>query len=62
MRCNQEGCECRPCYRFTWPGRDEAQICEVHSHKLRSVANAMGLHLQLIPLPAEASPHPSVSG
>ena len=37
-------------YRYTWPGRDEAFICEKHSKKLRAVADAMGLHLQLIPV------------
>lgn len=38
-------------YRYTWPGRDEALICEVHSKMLRGVANAMGLPLQLVPVP-----------
>lgn len=53
VRCNQKDpdCEAMPVYRFTWPGRDEAFICEVHALKLRSVASAMGLHLQLITLP-----------
>ncbi len=37
-------------YRFTWPGNDESVICEAHVGKLSSVANAMGLHLQIIPL------------
>lgn len=37
-------------YRYTWPGRDESLICEEHSGKLRAVATAMGLHLQLIPV------------
>lgn len=37
-------------FRYTWPGRDESFICEAHTPKLRAVANAMGLHLQLIPV------------
>ena len=37
-------------YRFTWPGRDESYICEVHLPKLRAVAGAIGLPLQVIPL------------
>lgn len=52
MKCNQAGCENKAAYRFTWPGRDEAGICEQHSTKLRGVAHAMGMHVQLIPLSA----------
>jgi len=37
-------------YRFTWPGRDESVICEEHVGQLKGVANAIGLHLQVIPL------------
>ena len=37
-------------HRFTWPGRDESVICEEHIGKLRAVAQAIGLHLQIIPL------------
>ena len=37
-------------YRFTWPGNDEAVICEKCVNQLRGVASAMGLHLQIIPL------------
>lgn len=37
-------------FRFTWPGRDETLICETHLPKLRAVAQALGLHLQIIPL------------
>ena len=40
-------------YRFTWPGRDESVICGEHVNKLRAVANAIGLHLQTIPLSEE---------
>ena len=50
-QCNQKGCEEKAAYRFTWPGRDEAGICEKHSGQLRGIANAMGLHVQLIELP-----------
>ena len=54
MKCNQANCPNDGAYRFTWPGQKEAHICEEHVAKLRGVANAMGLPLQIIPLtPAE---------
>ena len=37
-------------YRYTWPGQDESFICETHVGKLRSTANALGMHLQVIQL------------
>ena len=37
-------------FRYTWPGRDESFICLEHSQGLRAVANALSLHLQLIPI------------
>lgn len=36
--------------RYTWPGRDETGICAEHVGKLRAVAEAMGLPLQIIPI------------
>ncbi len=48
--CNQHGCNEPAAYRFTWPGQDEAGICEVHAVKLRAIAAAIGLPLQLIRL------------
>lgn len=50
MKCNQEGCDSPPAFRFTWPGRDEACICAIHALKLRGVAGAMGLYVQMVPL------------
>jgi hypothetical protein len=49
-KCGQHGCTEAAAYRYTWPGRDEAGVCEAHVGKLRGVANAMGLPLQVIPL------------
>lgn len=53
-QCNQRDgiirCENLGLYRFTWPGQDESFICESHVGKLRAVAAAMGLPLQIIPL------------
>ena len=40
-------------YRYTWPGSDESLICDEHVGRLRGLANAMGLHLQVIPLSEE---------
>ena len=50
MACNQNGCQEPGAYRFTWPGHDEKEICEKHVERLRSISQAMGLHLQIIPL------------
>ncbi len=55
MTCEQNLRESGTCpepaaYRYTWPGRDEAGICEERSAQIRGVARAMGMHLQLIPL------------
>jgi hypothetical protein len=43
-------CDAPAAYRYTWPGHDEGFICEEHAPKLRAVAQAMGLYLQLIPV------------
>lgn len=55
LYCNQEKCGCPARFRFTWPGRDEAGICELHAPKLKAVAEAIGMHLQLIPIPIPMS-------
>lgn len=50
MSCNQKDCPNPPVYRFTWPGKPEQCICAEHAPKLRGLANAIGLPLQMIPL------------
>lgn len=40
-------------YRFTWPGQDESVICDYHVVQLLTLAGAMDLHLQIIPLSKE---------
>jgi len=50
MKCNQQDCDQLAAYRFTWPGQDEAGICEGHVGTLRSICNAMGMYCQIIPL------------
>jgi len=51
-RCGQRpACDAAAVFRYTWPGRDEALICLAHAVKLRALADAMELHVQLIPLP-----------
>ncbi len=45
MKCPKE-----PAFRYTWPGQAEAHTCLEHAMQLRSVANVIGMHLQLIPL------------
>lgn len=50
--CNQKGCELPAAYLFTWPGRDQAGICESHAYMAQHVAESMGFHLQMIPVEA----------
>ena len=45
-----EQCEFPPIYRYTWPGKDEDFICFQHSTILTQMAQAIGFHIQLIPL------------
>lgn len=54
LTCNQSGCGAAASFRYTWPGRNEAGICEAHAEKVRGIAVAMGLYVQLIPLKTEA--------
>lgn len=54
---NERRCGKPGAYRFTWPGRDEAYICEEHKPKLERVAEAIGLRLQIIPVgPSDIGP------
>lgn len=53
MKCNQHECANPPAFRFTWPGKDEARICAIHAIKMRNIASAMGLYVQLIHLTPE---------
>ena len=41
--------------RFTWPGQDESFICQDHLPKLLGIVAAMGMHLQLVPLPDDTT-------
>ncbi len=43
-------CKNKAKFRYTWPGRDESVCCESHAVGIKAVANAIGLHLQIIPL------------
>jgi len=47
--CNQVNCDKPSDFIYTWPGKDAAGICEKHSKQILAVADAIGLHLQLIP-------------
>jgi hypothetical protein len=48
--CDQTGCTNPGAFRYTWPGKNEAIICEKDVTRLLTIADAMGLHLQVIPL------------
>lgn len=37
-------------HRYTWPGEDEAVCCPKHATQLLKTADALGMHLQIIPL------------
>ena len=37
-------------YRYTWPGNDETVCCFVHHDQVLKISDAIGMHLQLIPL------------
>ena len=46
-------CENPALFRYTWPGKDESFICAICAIKLTTVANAIGLPLQMIRLSNE---------
>ena len=46
-------CDNPASYKFIWPGNNESVICKDHVGKLLSVADALGFHLQIIPLTEE---------
>ena len=37
-------------YRYTWPGKDEAVCCGKHGSGIQAVSEAIGSHMQMIPL------------
>lgn len=57
MKCNQPNCGVSAAFRFRWPGKVEAGICEEHAPLLRGVAAAIGLSLELIPIEGLATQH-----
>jgi len=48
MKCNKQAV-----FRYTWPGNDEEVVCLRHAQQLKDIAEAIGLHLQLVPLSGE---------
>lgn len=47
----REKCNRQAVFRYTWPGQDESFCCVGHGQGIQAVAQAIGSHLQLIPLP-----------
>ncbi len=47
---SEKQCPDRAIARYTWPGRDEQVICRAHGEQVLAVAEAIGMHLQLIPI------------
>lgn len=46
-------CAVSASHRYTLPGKDEARVCLIHATQLQKLADALGLHLQMIPLSME---------
>lgn len=54
-----EGCNKKADFRYTWPGKNESYICHGHAGSVEAIANAIGMSLQLIPIPKSDHPlHP----
>ena len=53
LKCNQKNCEIEAIVKYTWPGRDQAGSCINHMARIQGVAEAMGLHIQFLPLDKE---------
>lgn len=51
VQMNEKQCQNPGVFKFTWPGRDEAYICASCVEKLKAVVSAIGLHLQIRPVP-----------
>ena len=50
-------CDLKAYFRYTWPGNDEAVCCSDHMLQLKKVADAIGIHLQMVPLSEEDLSH-----
>ena len=46
----EERCTNPADFMFSWPGKAPSFICNEHVPKLRAVANAMGMKVNIIPL------------
>lgn len=51
--CRQDDCKNYAALKYTWPGRDQSAICAECAPMLRGVANAIGLHVQMLPIDPE---------
>ena len=54
-QCNQKGCDEAATHLYTWPGRDQAGTCDTHRAQIENICEAMGLHVQFIPIGAEVT-------
>ena len=48
--CQQPDCSNPPLWRYTWPGKDVKVACLVCGMRLKTLANTIGLPLQMIQL------------
>lgn len=47
---NERLCGEHAVFRFTWPGKPESHVCVDHAMQVGTIAAAMSLPLQMIPL------------
>jgi hypothetical protein len=57
-KCTQRNCTRLGTHRVTWPGNDESIVCGEHRETMAGAAEAMGFHLQFIPLTMIAAAPP----
>ena len=48
--CDQRDCPNEAAFLYTWPGKDQKSACCTHAKAIKRVADAMGMHLQMIPI------------
>lgn len=48
--CSQVGCDAAPLFAFHWPGQPEALVCDVHAKCVGSIAESLGVDLDMHPV------------
>ncbi len=50
---SKQKCNNTASHKYTWPGKDESFVCLIHCIQVKTVAEAMGMYLQMILLKSE---------